>query len=283
MSNTACSSAINDSITYKVAQLVEEMRASAPLVHCLTNTVVNEITANVLLAAGAAPAMVIHEEETFPFAQIANGLLINVGTLSIPTNKAIRSAIQGAHAANTPWVLDPVAVGGLVPRTKFAKELRSLRPTVIRGNASEIIALAGFGEGGRGTDTTERVETAIQPAQKLAHHYGCIVAISGERDVVVSTDRITWVHGGHPVMTKITGMGCSLGALTAAYVGSYKTKSPTTETLHYATVAAHLHVKAAGTLASQTSILPGSFKVAFLDALSSLTPPTIQDNASCSE
>lgn len=283
MSNTASNFTTNDSITFKVAHLVEEMRASTPLVHCLTNTVVNEITANTLLAAGAAPAMVIHEEEAYLFAQIANGLLINIGTLSIPTNEAIRAAIQGAHKAGTPWVLDPVAVGNLTPRTDFAKELLQLKPTVIRGNASEIIALTGFGEGGRGTDTTEGVEAALHPAQKLAQQYDCVVAISGERDAIVSTNRVTWVHGGHPVMTKITGMGCSLGALIAAYAGSYKTKTPTAETLHYATVAAHLHVKAAGTFASRTNILPGSFKVAFLDALSSITTETIQDNASCSE
>lgn len=262
---------------------MEEMRKATPLVHCLTNNVVNEITANILLAAGAAPAMVPHVEEAAIFAQVANGLLINVGTFSVPSAEVLLAAVKGANQAGTPWVLDPVAVGGLVPRTEFAKEIVNLKPTVIRGNASEIMALAGFGEGGRGVDTTDSVNSALEAAQKLAEQTDGVVAVSGEQDIIVSADKITWVQGGHPVMTKVVGTGCALGALVAAYIGVYKGQSFTLETLHYATVAAHLHASAAGTLAAKTSVLPGSFKVAFLDALSSLTVQTAIENASCSE
>src|SRR3712207_1451743 len=111
------------------------LRARTPLVHCLTNTVVQTITANALLAAGAAPAMVDAPEEAGDFAAVASAVLVNVGTVHARTAEAMRLAARSAGAAGTPWVLDPVAVGGLVYRTELATELVGLRPTVVRGNA----------------------------------------------------------------------------------------------------------------------------------------------------
>ncbi|MBK1759964.1 MAG: hydroxyethylthiazole kinase, partial [Escherichia coli] len=126
----------------------------SPLVHCMTNDVVQTFTANTLLALGASPAMVIETEEASQFAAIASALLINVGTLTQPRAQAMRAAVEQAKRSQTPWTLDPVAVGALDYRRCFCLELLSHKPTAIRGNASEIMALAGIANGGRGVDTT---------------------------------------------------------------------------------------------------------------------------------
>ncbi|HAT3955403.1 TPA: hydroxyethylthiazole kinase, partial [Kluyvera ascorbata] len=127
----------------------------APLVHCMTNDVVQTFTANVLLAVGASPAMVIDAGEAAQFAALAGALLVNVGTLTHSRALAMRAAVDSANRAETPWTLDPVAVGALTLRSDFCRELLRLTPSAIRGNASEIRALAGESLGGRGVDTTD--------------------------------------------------------------------------------------------------------------------------------
>src|SRR5690606_21125850 len=133
----------------EVAPLLARVRASSPLTHCITNAVVTGFTANVLLAIGAAPAMVDIVDEAGPFAGIASGLLVNLGTPTPEQRAASREAVAAATAAGTPWVLDPVAIGALPVRTALAHELVTGRPTAIRGNASEILALGGMSAGGR--------------------------------------------------------------------------------------------------------------------------------------
>src|SRR5919205_3120914 len=140
------------------------LRERAPLVHFLTNTVVQAFTANALLAVGAAPAMVDAPQEAGEFAAIASAVLVNVGTVHARTAEAMRLAARSAGNAGRPWVLDPVAVGGLAYRTELARELVELRPAVVRGNASEVLALAGAGAGGRGVDSTAGAEEAAGPA-----------------------------------------------------------------------------------------------------------------------
>ncbi|EBO6117698.1 hydroxyethylthiazole kinase, partial [Salmonella enterica] len=137
------------------AHTLKHFRALSPLTHCMTNDVVQTFTANTLLALGASPAMVIDPVEARPFAAIANALLVNVGTLTASRAEAMRAAVESAYDAKTPWTLDPVAVGALEFRRRFCLDLLSLRPAAIRGNASEILALAGMALGGRGVDTTE--------------------------------------------------------------------------------------------------------------------------------
>ena len=174
-----------------VASVLARLRATTPLIHCLTNTVVPQITANVLLAAGAAPAMIDLPEEAEIFAGIASAVLINVGNGSSEQHAAQRAAASAAHEAGTPWVLDPVAVGALPVRTALARDLLALSPAAIRGNASEILGLAGASTGGRGVDSTDPVEAAVGVARNLAAKHNTVVAISGEVDVVVSASRTT--------------------------------------------------------------------------------------------
>uniref|UniRef100_UPI003D7C837E hydroxyethylthiazole kinase n=1 Tax=Kineococcus sp. SYSU DK002 TaxID=3383123 RepID=UPI003D7C837E len=211
----------------------------APLVQCLTNSVVQTITANALLAVGAAPAMVDNVHEAAAFAALASAVLVNVGTLDEEKARAMALAAQSAQGAGTPWVLDPVAVGGLEFRTRVARDLLAHRPAVVRGNASEVLGLAGAGAGGRGVDAVDGVEDAVAAARDLAARTGGAVAVSGAVDVVVDATRTVRVPGGDALLTRTTGAGCSLGALTAAYAAVVD-GDPLT-----AAVAAHLHVAVA--------------------------------------
>lgn len=258
---------------------IDTMRNTRPLVQCLTNNVVTQVTANVLLAAGATPAMCDTPEESAAFASVASGVLINPGTPSAEQYAGMRQAILGANSVDTPWVLDPVAAGALPHRTAFSREILAYRPAAIRGNASEIAALAGAGAGGRGVDATDEVEAAIPAARDLAAQTGGVVAISGAQDVIVSTRRVTRLVSGHPMMQLVIGTGCSLGALVAAYLGAHRTATAGQDAfdLHDAVVAAHAHSGAAGMVAAQQASAPGSFAVAWIDALYQLTSERIAE------
>lgn len=271
----------NDSADFStLTAIIAAFRTQVPLVQCLTNTVVSQITANALLAAGASPAMCDTPSESYDFAQIATGVLINAGTPTAEQYQGMRRAIAGASDAGTPWVLDPVAAGALGQRTAFYHEAVVLNPQVIRGNASEVAVLSGAGSGGRGVDATDSVEALVPAAAQLADRTGGIVAVSGPTDLIVSTDRLTWVRGGHPTMARVIGTGCFLGALCAGYVGAAKTAGLD---LHWAVVAAHAHTSAAGAIAgSQYADRPGSFAVAWLDALATLTADNIVESVSLS-
>lgn len=245
-----------------------------PLVQCLTNSVVMEITANVLLAVGASPAMCDTPSESADFAAIASAVLINAGTPTRDQYEGMRQAIQGATVAGTPWVLDPVAVGALQERTDFAREILQFAPHAIRGNASEIVALAGLGSGGRGVDATDDVAAALPAAKQLAVQTKGVVAISGESDFIVSAHQVTKVDSGHPLMPIVIGTGCALGALTAAYLGAAHIRGIAA---HDAVVAAHAHTGAAGIVAGESARGPGSFAPAWVDALYNLTPEHIAE------
>ncbi|MGY1718159.1 hydroxyethylthiazole kinase [Blastococcus sp. SYSU DS0552] len=241
------------------------LRENAPLVHCLTNTVVQTLTANALLAVGAAPAMVDAPEEAEDFAAVASAVLVNVGTVHQRTAAAMRLAARSAGAAGTPWVLDPVAVGPLAYRTALAGELVELSPAVVRGNASEVMALAGAGAGGRGVDSTAGADDAATAAAQLAARTGGVVAVSGAVDLITDGARTIRVGGGSPLLTRTTGAGCALGALVAAYVAA------TGDALTGA-VAGHAHVALAAERAAETATGPGTFAPAWLDALDAVGP-----------
>jgi hydroxyethylthiazole kinase len=243
---------------------VAAVRAAAPLVHCLTNYVAAPLTANVLLAAGAIPAMVATIEEAGTFAAVAGAVLLNVGTITTETANTFLRAAEAASRAGTPWVLDPVAVGaGLRLRDRVATDLLEFRPAIIRGNGSEILGLSGAAGGGKGPDSTATSEDALDAAAGLARSTGAVVAISGEVDLITDGTTTLAVPGGHPVMTKVTGVGCSLGALIAAYAAVVG------DPLRAAASASAL-LATAGSRAAATSTATGSFAVALLNELSTL-------------
>jgi hydroxyethylthiazole kinase len=242
----------------------------APLVHCLTNIVVAGFTANVLLALGASPAMVENAEEAGPFAAIAGGVLVNLGTLAAEREVAMRAAASSAHAAGRPWVLDPVAVGALAHRTRFAGELLEHRPTVIRGNASEIASLAGVaGAAGKGVDSSVPSAAVIEPARALARSAGAIVAVSGVVDYVTDGDDVIEVPGGDILMTRVTGVGCALGAMMAAFAAVVS--DPLQATVDASAVLALAGSRAANPDRPGTPRPgPGTFAVRLLDILADL-------------
>ncbi|TGL96274.1 hydroxyethylthiazole kinase [Leptospira barantonii] len=248
----------------EIVEDLSELRKHSPLTHIITNIVVTNWTANVLLAIGASPAMVIAEEEVGDFAKIASALLINVGTVTSIDAKAMRIAAATAHQAGTPWVIDPVAAGALRFRTDFVRELLEFKPTVIRGNASEILALAGTVGGGKGVDSTAGSSEALPYAKELSEKTGAIVAVSGEVDYITDGKEVISVPGGDPMMTKVTGVGCSLGALIASFLGVQKNPLR-------ASASASAIFAVAGSRAAKESNGTGSFAVNFLDQLSRLS------------
>jgi len=247
----------------QVSTTLDALRSASPLVHCITNIVVAGFTANVLLALEASPAMVENDHEAADFAGAADALLVNLGTLSDERTRACRAAAAAAHAAGTPWVLDPVAVGPLAYRTELATDLLASRPTVIRGNASEVLSLAGASGAGRGVDSTASPQAALATARELAHRTGAVVAVSGAVDVVTDGDTVVEVHTGHPLMTRVTGVGCALGAVVAACCA-------VTPSALDAAVGATSLLTVAAERAAAGNRGPGSFAVALLDELAAL-------------
>ncbi|WP_370249451.1 hydroxyethylthiazole kinase [Nocardioides sp.] len=243
-----------------LAAALAEVRAQAPLVQCLTNHVVSGFTANLLLALGAAPAMVDVPGEAAPFAGVAGGVLINLGT----PHAEQRAAMREAAVAAPRWVLDPVAVGALPVRTDLAQELLAAGPSIVRGNASEIAALAGHGHGGRGVDATAGVDDVAAAARELAGRIGAVVAVSGPVDLVTDGHRSVRIHAGHALLTRVTGGGCALGAAMAAHLA---VTDPFT-----AAVAASLGHGLAAEHAAAGASGPGTFAVRLLDAVAALGP-----------
>lgn len=253
--------------------LLTEMRATAPLVQCITNYVAMNVAANVLLAAGASPAMVHAEEEAGEFAGFAGALTINIGTLSPAWVAGMKAAIGGAKAAHRPWVLDPVAHFATGFRRKATAELLALGPTIVRGNASEIIALAGGVSSARGVDSRDPVEQAEEAARQLAETQGYIVAVTGVTDYVTDGRRAAKIEGGSPLMPKVTALGCSLTCLVGAYA-AIRPADP-----FAATVAALAHFAVAGEQAGKEAQGPGSFSVRFLDLLAELDGAMLDNRA----
>ena len=271
-----------------VAEALEALRSSTPLVQSLTNVVSANFVTNVLLAAGASNAHIDNVHEAAGFAAVAGGVLINLGTPDDGTAAAFTLAAGAARAAGTPWVLDPVGVGGLPWRTELAAGLLALGPTAIRGNASEIIALAGSsglsssgpgssgpGSSGRGVDSTSEADAAVPAALSLLDS-AQVVSASGPIDYIVgrgpSGPLGVRVGGGHALLTKVTATGCSLAALVAAYLAV----SPNPL---IGITAAHVHVAVAAEAAARGASGPGSFAVAYIDALASVTPDGFRTSA----
>lgn len=256
---------------HRTAELLEAVRARSPLVQCITNTVVQNVTANVLLALGASPAMVDVPTEAGPFARVADALLVNTGT---PHAEPRTAALEAAHAARdtgTPWVLDPVAVGSLPVRTALARDLLGLHPTVLRGNASEVLALLGDSAGGRGVDSTVGTEDArLASVQASTGRLVAAVAVSGPVDLLVAPGTgVVRVANGTDLLTRITGGGCALGAVVAAFT------SVAPDDAGAAAVAATAVHTIAAELAAREAGGPGTFQPLFLDELASLTPEDV--------
>lgn len=250
-----------DVILQKVVDAWTELQTQQPLVHCITNSVAANYAANILLAAGASPAMIDNPFEAESFASIAAALSINLGTPTSEQMQAMQISAQTVANKNTPWVLDPVGYGPFLKwRSEMVDQLVLLHPTIIRGNASEISALAGNQVESKGVDSAVSSNEVYLQAQALLNHSEC-VAISGESDFVLSKElhHVIQINGGSFLQPKVTATGCALGALIAAY------SAVTTPAI--ATISAHIHFAIAGKLAFEKASAVGSFNVAFLDEI----------------
>lgn len=255
------------------ANMLTAMRREPPLVHCITNFVAMNIAANVLLAAGASPAMIHAEAEAGEFAAIAGALTVNIGTLSPDWLKGMEAAARAAKAAGRPWVLDPVAHYATSFRREATASLLALSPTIIRANASEIIALAGGASQGQGVDSRDSVAAAEDAARLLAGRHKSIVAVTGVTDFVTDGDRAVRIDGGSPLMPQVTALGCALTCLVGAFAAAVP------EHAFEATVAALAFYAVAGERAADQADGPGSFAWRFLDALAAVDGPALDAGA----
>lgn len=260
-----------ESLREQVIEAHLKLQVRMPLVQCITNVVSANYMANVLLAAGASPAMVDNTQEAGLFAGVADALLINLGTPNDAQVAAMRLAAEAAQAAGKPWVLDPVGAGGLPWRRGVALELLRFKPAAIRGNPSEIKGLSGLGEGGRGVDSSDEPATAVPAARTLLQH-SPVVCASGSVDHLVGIYEgqpvLVRVFGGNPLQTRVTASGCALGALVAAY-------RAVTEPL-VAAIAAHASFAIAASKAAMNHTAPGSFAQGFIDELYRLDEATVR-------
>jgi hydroxyethylthiazole kinase len=218
-------------------------------------------TANALLALGASPVMAHALEEVEEMAGIAGALVLNIGTLSPAWVDAMVLAGRQANLKQVPVVIDPVGAGATSFRNDAMRRLLAeVRPAVIRGNASEIRALYYAEHGTKGVDSTHSPEQALEAARALAGAYRCIVCTSGETDVIAGAEGVIRVSNGHPMMPRVTGLGCTASALVGAFAAV--NPSPFQATAHAMAV-----MGIAGEMAALHSPGPGSLQLRFLDAL----------------
>jgi hydroxyethylthiazole kinase len=254
---------------------IEVIRAQAPLIHNITNFVVMNNTANALLAIGASPVMAHAEEEVEEMVDIAGALVINIGTLSRHWIPSMLRAVQHARERHIPIVLDPVGAGATAYRTRTCREILDAAPiTIIRGNASEIMALVNSGVITKGVDSSALSDDALDAARRLYDTYGSVVCVSGETDYIVAdanAANVTKVLNGHILMTKVTGLGCTASALCGAFAAVQSNVA-------LAAVEAMAVMGIAGEMSAMKSFGPGSMQVNFLDALYRLTEKNINEH-----
>ena len=249
----------------EIFSIIQEVKENAPLVHNITNFVVMNNTANALLAAGASPVMAHAEEEVADMVKIANALVINIGTLNPVWIAGMKKAIEAANNLKKPFVIDPVGVGATPYRNEqIAELLKIASPTVIRGNASEIAAVLDSTKKTKGVDSTDASDKSIDAAKALNKSTNSIICLSGAIDYIVEDTRMGEVKNGHPMMAKVTGLGCTATALIGAFIGIHP--SP-----FEATLAAMAYLGVVGELAAKQSQGPGTLQLNLLDKLYNLT------------
>jgi len=243
----------------RAASLVAQVRERRPRVHCITNTVVQELTANVLLAAGAIPSMTTSAEEIGYFVSGADVLLVNLGTLDKERRDAIEIALEVARDDRIPWILDPVLIDRSEPRAELARLIALQEPRVVRGNAAEFGALM-------------QTEPTPEALDKFALDHITVAACTGAVDLVTSGAKRVRIESGHPYMAQVTGIGCAESALVAAMVAVEDDE-------FIAAAAGLLMTSIAGEMAAEIAQGPGSFAVALIDAIAKIDAETIAAKA----
>jgi len=241
------------------ADVLERVRARAPRVHCITNVVAQNFSANMLLAAGAIPSMTIASDEVVEFVAQADALLVNLGTFDAERRVAANLAIDSMAQQGKPWLLDPVFVNRSEKRTQFALSLLSYRPRAVRLNSTEFTALSGS-------------ELDGASLARFGEKHQTVVGLTGETDIVFGDGRLVCIGNGHPLMSKVTAMGCAGSALVGACLAVEKDP-------WVAVASGILILGVAGQLAGERAAGPGSLATGILDALYELDAATLAERA----
>jgi hydroxyethylthiazole kinase len=249
-------------INYTI-DIINKIRKTAPLVHNITNLVVMNSSANILLAIGASPVMAHCRAEIEEMTSLAGALVLNIGTLQEDWIESMIYAAKTANSIGIPVILDPVGAGATKLRNQAVKEImNNSSVSVLRGNCSEILSLGSSDIKTKGVDSSLSLsDQIVATAKQMAIDKKCIIAISGEEDCITDGIKVFRVKNGQPIMTRVTGVGCGLTAVTAAFC------AVADNNLTSATAAAFGYYGLCGDLAIQNSNLPGSFYIAFLDQL----------------
>jgi hydroxyethylthiazole kinase len=248
-----------DDVMQAAGTLLARMRSRGPRVHCITNAVAQNFTANVLLAAGCVPSMTLSPEEIAAFVAGADGLLVNLGTFDAGRRQAAEIAVATAADEGVPWVLDPVFADRAPARAAFARQMIARSPTVVRLNHAEFAALAD-------------AEPAREAVAAAAGSNAIVIGLSGETDLVSDGKRIATIANGHALMARVTAMGCAGSALVAACLA-------VEDDAWLATAAALVILGVAGEVAASKAQGPGSFAAGILDALYTLDAATLTARA----
>ncbi|MES2503779.1 MAG: hydroxyethylthiazole kinase [Myxococcota bacterium] len=245
------------------------IREKKPLIHCVTNFVTMNWVANGLLSLGASPIMAHAIEEVSDLVHISNALVLNIGTLEARWINSMKTALDAALECHIPVILDPVGAGATRFRTHTAHDLLAQGGvSVVKGNASEVCALAGEKLTTRGVDSSLTPDEALRAAEKLEHEFGCVVVISGKQDIVIAAGSQLRVYNGTPMMTRVTGMGCLVSALMGAFCAVQD--DPFIAAAHTMATCGIV-----GEIALTNANGPGSYSVSFLDFLSHVNQSSI--------
>lgn len=240
------------------------VREHNPLVHCITNYVAMNMSANSLLAIGASPLMTFYANEMSEVVSKCGALMVNIGCLDDNQIEGMEAAVKAAKLFGKKWVLDPVGVGMSQIRNRICRQLIEIySPTVVRGNATEILCLANAEMKQGKIDSSIKSEEALEAAKTLAREIGSVVVISGETDYITDGTNVEMVRNGHPMMKSVTGMGCTASAIIAAFVS-------VEENPLMAARDAMLLMGVAGERTAGKSEGSGSFSSAFIDELYNL-------------
>lgn len=262
-------------------QILDNVCQRQPLIHCITNYITTNDCANIVLACGASPTMAEAEQETAQIAAAADAVDINIGNLNEMTVRAMHNAIAAANRADVPVVLDPVGAGASQYRMDTLRDFfAAYRFAVIRGNVSELLAVGGVASNTKGVDagaadavTEENLDERTAFFKQLSAKLGAVVSVSGAIDIIASPDKAYVCRNGHPMMSRVTGTGCMLSALTAAFCGANH------DNILQAAAAATAAMGVAGDIACQKTreagAGTGSFRVYLMDAISLMDAQTL--------
>ncbi|MBK5721170.1 hydroxyethylthiazole kinase [Dysgonomonas sp. Marseille-P4677] len=251
---------------------LDAIRKQSPLIHNITNYVVMNNTANGLLAIGASPVMAHSLEEVGEMTAIASALVLNIGTLEPEWVKSMILAGKTAITKNIPTVFDPVGAGATQYRTYVCKQIiEECKPSIIRGNSSEIMALCNTNVQTKGVDSTESSDSALESAKYLAKQTGAVVVVSGQTDYITDGLDVKATYNGNPMMERVTGMGCTATAIVAAFAAI------NSDMLEAATHGMAI-MGIAGEIAAGKSFGNGSLQVNILDELYNMNSDTIKQN-----